>query len=155
VPLASGRTGTRALPFRRAETRKVDTRPFLHWKTRVVQVKRVPAGFRVSYDSTYVTGRETCIGTIDVGYSDGYSRLLSHRGIMLINGKRRRVAGRVTMNFIAVDLGPDGDVKPGDEVVLLGAQGRESIWADELAALSQTIAYEVLTSVRTDDRRVV
>jgi alanine racemase len=134
--------------------RTVQTRPFLQWKTRLVQVKKVPSDFPVSYESTYVTSRETHIGTLDVGYSDGYSRLLSNKGWVIVNGERRPVAGRVTMNLTAVDLGPVTVAKEGDEVVLLGAQGNEAIWADEMAGWRGTISYEVLTNIRTDDRRV-
>jgi alanine racemase len=131
---------------------RVRTRPFLQWKTRVLQVKRVPAGFPVSYDSTFVTDRETCIATVDVGYADGYSRLLSNRGAVVIGGRRRPIAGRVTMNLVTVDAGPEGDVQAGDEVVLLGEQNGTSIWADELAGWCETIPYEILTSIRTDRR---
>lgn len=124
------------------------TRPFLQWKTRVVHVKRVTAGFRVGYDSTYVTQRETCIATLDAGYADGYPRLLSNIGCVLVGGRRVPIAGRVTMNLTVVDLGPDAEVAPGDEAVLLGEQGGDGIWADELAVLAQTIPYEILTNIR-------
>lgn len=126
------------------------TRPFLHWKTRVVQVKPVAAGFPVGYLSTHVTTAPTWLATVDVGYSDGYSRLLSNKGCVLVGGRRAPVVGRVTMNFISVDVGPQGGVHPGDEVVLIGRQGNESLWADELARLCETIPYEILTSIRSD-----
>jgi alanine racemase len=136
-----------------AVIRRIDTRPFLQWKTRVVQVKRVPSGFPVSYDSTYRTSRDTVLATIDVGYADGYSRALSGKGHVLIRGQRCPIAGRVTMNLIAVDAGPGVETKEGDEVVLLGRQGTAEIWADELAVLGGTIPYEILTSIRTADLR--
>ena len=135
-----------------AARRAVPTQPFLQWKTRVLQVKRVPAGSPVSYDSTCVTGRPTCLATLDVGYADGYSRRLSNRGIVLLDGRRCRVAGRVTMNLIVVDAGADTQASPGDEAVLLGRRGDVSIWADELAALGNTIPYEILTSIRASPR---
>ncbi len=125
------------------------TRPFLHWKSRLVQVKSVSAGFPVSYDSTYRTGRATRIGTIPVGYSDGYFRAWSNTAAVLVGGRRAPIAGRVTMNLIMVDLGPDSPAQPGDDVVLLGEQNGASIWADELAALAGTISYEVLTAIRS------
>lgn len=128
--------------------RFIRAEPFLTWKTRVLQVKHVPAGFAVSYDSTHVTKKPTCIATLDAGYSDGYSRRLSNCGQVLIHGRRCPVAGRVTMNLIAVDAGTDSTVKPGDEAVLLGRQGSEAIWADELAQWCDTIPYEILTSIR-------
>jgi alanine racemase len=129
---------------------RLAARPFLQWKTRVVQVKRVAAGFPVSYLSTHVTAAPTWLATVDVGYSDGYSRLLSNKGCVLVGGRRVPVVGRVTMNFIMVDVGPGGGVQAGDEVVLIGRQGGESLWADELAQWCQTIPYEILTSIRSD-----
>ncbi len=123
-------------------------RPFLQWKTRLVQVRRVPAGFPVSYDSTYRAPRATTLATLPVGYSDGYSRAWSNRACVLVNGRRAPLAGRVTMNLIMADLGPDSPAQAGDEAVLLGEQGGASLWAGELAALAGTISYEVLTAIR-------
>jgi alanine racemase len=137
------------------DERLIETRPFLQWKTRVGQVRRVPAGFTVSYGSTHVTQRETCLATINSGYSDGYSRSLSNKGVVLIGGRRCRVVGRVTMNFTIIDVGPDSNVAEGDEVTLLGAQGDESVWAEEIAGWRDTVPHEVLTNIQTTDRRVV
>ncbi len=131
---------------------RVQTRPFLQWKTQVVQIKYVPKGFPVSYLSTHVTPEPTWLATIDVGYSDGFSRLMSNKGKVLVAGRRAPVVGRVTMNFTVIDVGPQGGVKEGDEVVLLGTQGGESLWADEVARWCQTIPYEVLTSIRSQPR---
>jgi len=129
-------------------------KPVLSWKTYVIQVKDVPAGFPVGYDRTYLTKRATRIATLDVGYSDGYPRLASNRGSVIINGLRHRIAGRVTMNFITVDCGPDSDVKVGDEAVLIGRQKEEKIWADELASICETVHYEILTGIQTESRRL-
>jgi len=135
--------------------REIPTRPVLQWKTRVVQVKRVPAGWPISYDSTWTAPRETNIGVVQAGYCDGYSRLLSNRGAVLIRGRRYPVVGRVTMNLTMTDLGAETDVAEGDEAVLLGTQGEEAIRADEMAGWRDTIPYEVLTDIRTSDRRLV
>ncbi|MFH0880799.1 MAG: alanine racemase [Lentisphaerota bacterium] len=124
------------------------TRPFLQWKTRVAQAKKVPADFRVGYYSTYVTPAPTTIVTLAVGYADGYNRMLSNKGFVLIHGRRCPVVGRVSMNWISADAGPDADVKMGDEVVLMGTQGQEAVWADELARLAKTIPYEILTGIK-------
>lgn len=129
---------------------RVHTDPFLKWKTRVVQVKHVPAGFPVGYLSTHVTSEPTWLATIDVGYSDGLSRLMSNKGQVLVAGRRAQVVGRVTMNFTTIDIGPQGGVKAGDEVILIGTQGGESLWADDLARWCQTIPYEILTNIRSD-----
>ena len=123
------------------------TQPILQWKTRVAQVKKVPADFPVGYYSMYVTTAPTTLATIAVGYADGYHRALSNKGFVLIKGRRCPVVGRVSMNWITVDVGPDSDVQMGDEVVLIGTQGGEKIWADELGRLAKTIPYELLTSI--------
>ena len=133
--------------------RKIDCRPFLQWKTRVVLVKDVPAGFRVSYGSTCVTQQPTALATIEAGYADGVPRQLSNRGAFLAAGRRCPLAGRVTMNLTILDVGQHGDVREGDEVVMLGTQAGASLGADELAAWADTIPHEILTGIRTADRR--
>ena len=132
----------------------ISVAPILQWKTRVVQVKRVPAGSSVSYGCTHRTRHATTIATLDAGYSDGYPRLLSGKGVVIIRGRRCPVVGRVTMNMIMADMGPQSEVRTGDEAVLLGRQGGASIWATELASMCQTIPYEILTNIRTDDIRI-
>lgn len=131
--------------------RQIDTKPFLHWKTRVIHLKDLPSGSPVGYDSTYTTATRTRIAILDVGYADGYRRQLSNKGTVLLGGRRVPVAGVVSMNFLAVDLGPDADVSVGDEAVLIGTQGNESLWADELADLCGTISYDMLTGIRTSE----
>lgn len=129
---------------------RVHTRPLLQWKTRVLQVKQVPAGFPVGYLSTHVTEAPTCLATLDIGYADGVSRLMSNKGYVLVGGRRAKVVGRVTMNFTIVDVGAGSHVKPGDEAVLIGVQGEESLWAEEVARWCATIPYEILTNIRSD-----
>ena len=132
------------------------TEPILSWKTRVMQVKKVPAGFAVGYYCSYKTTAPTELATLSCGYADGYQRHLGNKGHVLIGGRRRPVVGRVSMNWITADLGPDGGVRAGDEVVLIGAQGGERIWADELARHCGTIPYEILTGIsRQIERRYV
>lgn len=130
-------------------TERAAARPFLQWKARVVQVKAVPEGFPVSYDSTYLTPAPTRLVTLGVGYADGYPRLLSNRGRVIIKGKSLPVVGRVTMNFIVVDLGADSDVREGDEAILIGEEGGQAVWADELAEICGTIPYEILTGIKS------
>lgn len=126
------------------------TEPVLSWKTRVTLVKRVPEGFRCGYDGTWAAGRESVVATLAVGYADGYRRSFGNRAPVLVNGVRCPVAGRVSMNWLIADVTEAvkrGPVRVGDEVVLIGRQGEESVWADELAALDGTISYEILTSL--------
>jgi alanine racemase len=129
------------------ERMRFQTRPILQWKAHVIRVKPVPAGYLVGYDSTYQTPAPTTLAVLCVGYADGYFRWLSNCGAVLIGGRRCPVVGRVSMNWVTVDAGPDAAIAFGDEAVLIGRQGDEAIWADELADLCHTIPYEILTSI--------
>ncbi|MBI3000145.1 MAG: alanine racemase, partial [Deltaproteobacteria bacterium] len=126
---------------------QVALKPVLSWKTRLLQLKRVPAGSSISYGQTFVTQRESSIATLPVGYADGYPRLLSNRGAVLIRGRRAPIAGRVCMDLTMVDVTDIPGVEQGDEVVLLGAQGKAAISADEMARWAETISYEIFTSI--------
>lgn len=126
---------------------QVELRPVLSWKTRILQLKRAPKGSSISYGQTFVTQRESLIGTLPVGYADGYHRLLSNRGAVLIRGKRAPIVGRICMDLTMVDVTDIAGVQQEDEVFLLGKQGTESISADEMAAWADTISYEILTSI--------
>ncbi len=135
---------------------RIRTQPILQWKTFVAQVKPMPANSPIGYYGSYVTPAPTNIAVLSVGYADGYNRLLGNKGCVLIRGRRRPVIGRVSMNWVAVDVGPETDVREGDEVVLIGSQGNASIWADEIATLCGTIAYEILTDIHAGlERRYV
>jgi alanine racemase len=122
----------------------LEVRPVARLVAHVVKVKRVPAGTPVSYGGTYVTPAVTTILTIGLGYAHGLPRMLSNRGEVLIRGRRYRIAGRVTMDYIMVDAGPESDIAVGDEVVAMGSQGNDVISADEIARHCGTIAYEIL-----------
>lgn len=126
---------------------KIDLKPALSWKARVVYVKDVPAGTPISYGRTFTTQRSSKIATISAGYADGYRRQLSNKGCVLIRGSRAPVIGRVCMDQFMVDVTDIPGVAAGDEVVLIGRQGNETITADELAELCDTISYEILTSI--------
>ncbi|WP_296139489.1 alanine racemase [uncultured Tessaracoccus sp.] len=118
-------------------------RPCARWTTRVTGVRRIAEGEGISYGLTWHAPRDTTVATLAVGYGDGYSRLLSNRGRVLIGGRAHAVVGRVCMDQTLVDLGDRDDVRPGDEVVLLGASGDERITPQELADCMGTIPYEV------------
>ena len=119
----------------------------LTWKTRVTLVRELGPGRGVSYGRTFITQRPMHIATLAVGYADGYPRQLSGRGAaVLISGKRCAVLGRVTMDQIMVDV-TGLDAQPGDEAVLLGSQGDETIPATELASLAGTIAWDIFTGI--------
>lgn len=121
-------------------------RPAMVWRSAVSHVKRLPAGRRISYGHRFELRHDAVVATVPVGYADGYPRMLSSRGDVLIGGRRCRVAGSVTMDQLVVVC--DGfEPAIGDEVVLLGAQGDERVSAWELADRADTIAYEIVTRV--------
>lgn len=121
-------------------------RPALSFKTRVAHTKRVPADTPLSYGGIFVTGKETTIATLPVGYADGYSRRLSNHAQVLIKGKRYHVVGRISMDMTLVDVG-DSKIEVGEEAVLIGTQGMETISADELARLDDTVSYEIICGI--------
>ena len=123
--------------------RKIRLKPALALKSRITCIKDTPAGRRISYGGTYITKKHTKIAVVSVGYGDGYNRLLSNKGEVLINGKRAPVVGRVCMDQIMVGVGGIGKVAAGDEVVLIGKQGQNIITAEKIAAICHTIPYEV------------
>jgi alanine racemase len=126
--------------------RSEELRPAMTWRSAVSLAKRVGPGEGLSYGLRYRTDRESTIATVPVGYADGYGRRLSDRAQVLVRGRRRPVAGTVTMDQILVDCGDD-PVEAGDEVVLVGRQGREEIRADELAEWIGTINYEIVCGI--------
>jgi alanine racemase len=138
-------------PLSQAEKEKLHgttLEPMLSWKTRVTQIKKVPKGQSLGYNAVYTTTQETYIATIEVGYGDGYRRILSNRAEVLIKGKRYPVRGMISMDQTTIELGPDEPVvKPGDEVVLLGRQSGSEITVQEMAEWMGTITYEVYTSI--------
>lgn len=124
---------------------RLGLKPALSFYSKVVHVQHLGAGEKIGYGGTYTTDRPMTIATIPVGYADGFPRSLSNRGSVLIHGKRCPIVGRVCMDQLMVSM-PDGvGVAPGDEVVLIGTQGQESITVLELATLTGTIPYEIFT----------
>lgn len=116
-------------------------------RTRVSFVKRVAAGTSIGYGRTWIAPADTHIATISVGYADGFNRLFSNRGRVLIRGCSHPVVGRVCMDQTMVDLGPTTDVQVGDEVVLMGRDGDQEIPCEEWAAVLGTIPYEVTCQI--------
>jgi alanine racemase len=128
--------------------------PVLSWKTRIAALRTIAEGEAVSYNATFRAARPTRIALLPVGYADGYNRLLSNRGEVLVRGQRAPIAGRITMDQTMIDVTDIPDAAIGDEAVLLGQQGSDRITADDLAARTGTIAYEVLCAVGTRVPRV-
>ncbi|MEA3560789.1 MAG: alanine racemase, partial [Candidatus Omnitrophota bacterium] len=125
-------------------SKALELKPVLSLKTKVTYLKSVPQGRSISYGRNHVTSRPTVIATLPIGYGDGYSHLLSNKSRVLIRGKVVPVIGRICMDQMMVDIGSRGDVKAGDEVVLVGAQRKKEITIEELADRCGTIPYQVL-----------
>jgi len=124
-----------------------DLRPVMSLTTSVVQVRKLKAGESTSYGRTYVVQRPSRIAVLPLGYADGYSRLLSNKGEVLVNGKRAPVVGRVCMDMSMVDVTDVPGVSAGTEVTVIGRQENQQITASDLAAWQGTIAYEVLCKI--------
>lgn len=137
------------------QTKSFQLQPVLRWVSHVAQVKQLPARFPIGYGLTYITKRPTTIALIPQGYSDGYDRGLSNKGEVLIHGKPCPVIGRVSMNMFTVDVSHLHQVKLGDEVVLLGQQGKKEITAEVIANKLHTINYEVVARISPLLPRVV
>jgi len=119
--------------------------PVMHLRTRIWQLKSVPAECPVSYGQTYVTKRPSRIAILPIGYADGYDFSLSNRGEVLVRGRRAPIIGRVCMDLTVVDVTDLPGVEVGDEVVLWGKQGDAMLSVNEVAAWVNTIPYEILT----------
>ena len=119
-------------------------RPAMSFVSRVIQVREVPAGTGLGYGHSFVTTRKTRLAVLPVGYEDGYSRSLSNRAQVLLQGRRVPVVGRISMNLTLLDVTGVPDVQVGDRAVLMGSQGEECITADEIGAWMESISYEVL-----------
>jgi alanine racemase len=132
-------------------------RPALTWKTRVLMVRELPAGHGISYGRTKILEKPTQVATLACGYGDGYPRQVSGKGAaVLIHGQRCPLLGRVTMDQIMVDVtGLAEPVKLGEEAVLLGTQGNETISAMDLAKQADTIAWHIFTGITARVDRVV
>lgn len=126
---------------------KINLMPAMTLKTQVVHVKELPAGHYISYGREYCTKQKTKIATIPIGYADGYARKMSNKGRVLIRGQYANVVGRICMDQFMVDVSHIKDVAIGDEVVVFGKQGENTIPIEELAQITETINYEVMCMI--------
>jgi len=129
--------------------------PILTWKTRVTSLRTIQSGETAGYNATFRATRPTRIALLPAGYADGLNRLLSNRGSVLVRGKRAPIAGRISMDLTTIDVTHIPGVEIGDEVTLIGEQGRERITAYEHADLAGTIPYEILCNIAARVHRVV
>ncbi len=134
-------------PSAEVEREPVSLAPVMKLISHVSFVKTVPAGTAVSYGGTWVAERPTCLATIPAGYADGYPRMLSGKGWVLIHGQKAPICGRVCMDQFMVDVTDIPDVRKGDRVILLGTDGEETITADTLGDLSGRFSYELVCEI--------
>lgn len=121
--------------------------PALSLRSYVADVKRFPVGASAGYGQRWAAAVETNVGVVPLGYGDGVRRGLSNNAEVLVGGQRRPLVGTVSMDNLTIDLGPETDVRPGDEAVLIGAQGDEEVRAEELATRLGTINYEITCGI--------
>jgi alanine racemase len=134
-------------PSNEVKKSHVNLKPVMTLKSRIIHLKQVPAGFNISYGITYQTEKPTTIATVPVGYADGFSRLLSNRGHMLVHGQKVPIVGRICMDLTMLDVGNVPQAKIEDEVVVFGGHGNQAVSADRVAAELNTINYEIVSSV--------
>jgi alanine racemase len=132
----------------------VDLRPVMSLKSRIARLVEVAPGATVGYGRTWTASRPSKIALIMCGYADGYRRALSNRASVVVRGCRAPIAGRIAMDMCMADVTDVPGVAPDDEVVIMGHQGSEAIDADELAALADTISWEILAGISARVPRV-
>ncbi len=134
---------------------KIKLEPVLSWKTIVGQIKSLPKGSKVGYDLTETLDRSSSVAILPIGYWHGFPRSLSSIGKVLIKGNEVKVIGRVSMDMISVDVTDVKNVKVGDEVILIGRSEKSEISVDDMAYLSDTINYEIVTRLNPLIKRIV
>jgi len=135
-------------------TGEIDLEPALSLKSRIVFLKKVSPGDSVSYGREFTAPHSTTVAVLPVGYAHGYPFHLSGKGEVLHQGRRYKIAGRVCMDSMMVDLGPSANAQVGEEVTLLGPSGGEEISAEDIAALIGTIPYEIVTRLEAAIPRI-
>ncbi len=140
-------------PSSDVDKNKLDIKPIMQLKSHISFVKEVDSGFTVSYGSTYVTDKNTVIATVPVGYGDGYPRSLSNKGYVLVNGHKAKIIGRICMDQFMIDA-TGIPVKRGDEVILIGSDGKNEITVDDLAAIGGEFNYELICDINDRVPRV-
>lgn len=130
-------------------------KPVAQLKAMVKYIKNLPPGFRIGYGGTFITSRDTKIAVVSIGYAQGIFRNLSNRMEVLVRKRRARVVGAISMDQLMVDVTDIPGVQEGDQVVLIGRDGKEEIRVEDLARLSETIPHEILCSLKKVKARVL
>ncbi|AUM97182.1 MULTISPECIES: alanine racemase [Clostridium] len=132
----------------------IKLKPVMSLKTSIVHIKKVSSGEYISYGRTFKTEKESIIATLPIGYADGYNRLLSNKGKVIVNGKLAPVIGRVCMDQCMIDVTSIEDLKVGDVVTIMGEENGVSYTAEDIASEIGTISYEVICNVNKRVPRV-
>jgi len=137
-----------------APPQRLDVKPALTWKAKLLAVKELPAGALVGYGGTFRAARNMRIGVLGAGYADGIFHRLSNRGKVIAGGKLVPILGTVSMDLTTIDLSHTTALGPGDEVTLLGTEGECTLDAQQIAKVAGTISYNILCSISARVRRV-
>jgi alanine racemase len=122
--------------------------PLLTWKTKVIQIKQLKKGASIGYNRTYKCVKDCKIAVLPIGYNEGYGRLLSNSGEVLIKGQRCPIRGNICMNLSMVEIPDDLDIQIGEIVTLIGTDSGQNISVDDIAKKCQTINYEIVTKIK-------
>lgn len=141
-------------PSDMVDKERLSVKPALTLKTKVAHVKKLDKDMYISYGRSFKTERESVIATLPIGYADGYSRALSNKGKVIVNGKFASIVGNVCMDQCMIDVTDVGEVKVGDEVILLGEQGDIKFNADDIAEIMGTVNYEIICMLKQRVPRV-
>lgn len=134
-------------PSNEVDKNELDIKPVMTWKANVMHVKKLDKGEYIGYGRKFRTERESLIATLPVGYADGYTRMMSGKAKVIVNGKFAPVVGNICMDQCMIDVTDVGDVKAGDEVILMGSDGNLKFDADDIAPMLGTINYELLCMI--------
>ena len=129
-------------------------KPVMALHSRIALLKMVPKDETIGYGRTFVTERDSLIATIPVGYNDGFDRGLSNIGEALVRGRKVPVVGRVSMDWVTIDVTDVSNVEAGDKVTLIGADGEAHIRAEDVARKIDTISYEVTCGIASRIPRI-
>jgi alanine racemase len=149
------RTGLSLYGYAPDGSANISLQPVLAWKTRITSLRWIEAGTTAGYGATFKANRRTRLALLPAGYADGFNRLLSNRGWVLVRGRRAPIVGRVSMDQTMVDVTEIAEAAAGDEVALIGEQGGDRITAQRIAELTGSIAYEVLCAIAPRVPRVM
>ncbi|MGC8757264.1 MAG: alanine racemase [Caldisericaceae bacterium] len=128
--------------------------PILSFKSRVISARNVRKGSSIGYGRTFTTRKDSLLATIPIGYADGLPRSLSNKGEVLIKGRRAPIVGTISMDLTVIDVTGFPYIHPGNEVVIIGSQGSETITATDIANQTGTINYEIVTRIGKRVKRI-